>query len=155
VHSVRRPVSVLTGGIWDEYLVVPFAALDRPHAGLAILGNAAGTTAHAYGRFVPATEIDGVEIDGELTDIGRRFLCTRTTGRTRTTSVVVDLAAFPGDAPPEVRACHAVSITRCGGPSPERAAAGSIICKQWQFHAAVHNLLKLHRNGGLALIPSG
>jgi len=27
--------------------------------------------------------------------------------------------------------------------------------KQWQFHAAVHNLLKLHRNGGLALIPSG
>jgi len=71
-------VSVLTGGIWDEYLVVPFAALDRPHAGLAILGNAAGTTAHAYGRFVPATEIDGVQIDGELTDIGRRFLCTRT-----------------------------------------------------------------------------
>jgi len=27
--------------------------------------------------------------------------------------------------------------------------------KQWQFHAAVHNLLKLHRNGGLTLIPSG
>jgi len=73
VHSVRRPVSVLTGGIWDEYLVLPFAALDRPPAKLAILGNAAGTTARAYGRFFPATEIDGVEIDGELTDIGRRF----------------------------------------------------------------------------------
>ena len=27
--------------------------------------------------------------------------------------------------------------------------------KQWKFQAAVHNLLKLHRNGGLALIPSG
>jgi transposase len=27
--------------------------------------------------------------------------------------------------------------------------------KQWQFGCAVHNLLKLHRNGGLALIPSG
>jgi hypothetical protein len=26
---------------------------------------------------------------------------------------------------------------------------------QWRFHCAVHNLLKLHRNGGLALIPSG
>ena len=27
--------------------------------------------------------------------------------------------------------------------------------KQWKFQAAVHNLLKLHRNGGLALIPNG
>ncbi|MCA1701364.1 MAG: transposase, partial [Actinobacteria bacterium] len=27
--------------------------------------------------------------------------------------------------------------------------------KQWQFQATVHNLLKLYRNGGLALIPTG
>ena len=26
---------------------------------------------------------------------------------------------------------------------------------QWRFHCAVHNLLKLHRAGGLALIPTG
>jgi transposase len=26
---------------------------------------------------------------------------------------------------------------------------------QWRFGCAIHNLLKLHRNGGLALIPSG
>jgi transposase len=26
---------------------------------------------------------------------------------------------------------------------------------QWQFGCAIHNLLKLHRNGGLALIPTG
>jgi hypothetical protein len=26
---------------------------------------------------------------------------------------------------------------------------------QWRFHCAVHNLLKLHRNGGIALIPTG
>jgi transposase len=26
---------------------------------------------------------------------------------------------------------------------------------QWQFECAVHNLLKLHRNGGLVLIPTG
>ncbi len=26
---------------------------------------------------------------------------------------------------------------------------------QWRFHCAIHNLLKLHRNGGLALIPTG
>lgn len=27
--------------------------------------------------------------------------------------------------------------------------------KQWQFGCAIHNLLKLHRNGGLVLIPTG
>ncbi|HMJ36877.1 MAG TPA: IS1182 family transposase [Baekduia sp.] len=27
--------------------------------------------------------------------------------------------------------------------------------QQWRFHCAIHNLLKLHRNGGLALIPTG
>ena len=26
---------------------------------------------------------------------------------------------------------------------------------QWRLHCAIHNLLKLHRNGGLALIPTG
>jgi len=26
---------------------------------------------------------------------------------------------------------------------------------QWQFGCTIHNLLKLHRNGGLALIPTG
>ena len=27
--------------------------------------------------------------------------------------------------------------------------------EQWRFHCAIHNLLKLHRNGGLALLPRG
>ncbi|MEJ7798159.1 MAG: fused MFS/spermidine synthase [Solirubrobacteraceae bacterium] len=73
VHSVRRPGSYLTGNIWDEYMIVPFAAQDRPPRRIAILGNAAGTTARAYGHYFPATQIDGVEIDGELSEIGRRY----------------------------------------------------------------------------------
>ena len=27
--------------------------------------------------------------------------------------------------------------------------------EQWRFHCAIHNLLKLHRNGGLALLAPG
>jgi spermidine synthase len=85
VHSVRRPGSYLTGNIWDEYMIVPFAAQDRPPGRVAILGNAAGTTARAYGHFFPRTQIDGVEIDGELTEIGRRFFDMRAPGlRTHT-----------------------------------------------------------------------
>ena len=73
VHSVFVPGTVLTGGIWDEYLVAPFTVLDEPPDDIAILGNAAGTTARAYAELFPQTRIDGVEIDGELTEIGRRY----------------------------------------------------------------------------------
>ena len=40
-------------------LVLPLAALGRPPERLAILGNAAGTTARAYGHYFPDTVIDG------------------------------------------------------------------------------------------------
>ncbi|HEX8157444.1 MAG TPA: fused MFS/spermidine synthase [Solirubrobacteraceae bacterium] len=73
VHSLRRPGTYLTDNYWDEMLVLPFAALHGPPRSIAILGNAAGTTARAYGHFFPDTRIDSVEIDGELTGIGRRF----------------------------------------------------------------------------------
>jgi spermidine synthase len=73
IHSLRRPGTVLTGNYWDEFLVTPLAVLDRVPRRVAILGNAAGTTARAYGRLFPRTAVDGVEIDGELTEIGRRY----------------------------------------------------------------------------------
>jgi len=73
VHSLWRPRSVLTDGVWDGYLVLPFAARATPPRSLAMLGNAAGTVSRAYERFFPATRIDGVEIDSDLTEIGRRY----------------------------------------------------------------------------------
>jgi spermidine synthase len=73
VHSLYRPGSYLTDGVWDGYLVVPFAARTDPPERIAVLGNAAGTTARAYGHYFPETEIDGVEIDAKLTELGKRF----------------------------------------------------------------------------------
>ena len=73
VHSLYRPGTYLTGDVWDGYLVLPFAGLRDPPERIAILGNAAGTTARAYGHYFPDTQVDGVEIDGELTEVGRRF----------------------------------------------------------------------------------
>ena len=85
VHSVYRPGSFLVGSYWDEHLVLPFTAApvftgangrDRgpgwPEQ-IAILGNAAGTVARAYGHYFPHTKVDAVEIDGQLTDIGREY----------------------------------------------------------------------------------
>ncbi len=73
VHSLYRPGSYLTGDYWDGHLVLPFAGRARPPRRIAILGNGAGTVARAYGRFFSATAVDAVEIDGELTELGRRF----------------------------------------------------------------------------------
>jgi spermidine synthase len=72
VHSVWREDSVLTGGIWDAFLAVP-TLLEEPPERVAILGNAGGTVARAYGAFYPEAVIDGVEIDPSVTDVGERW----------------------------------------------------------------------------------
>ena len=73
IHSLLKPGSYLTGRYWDGLIVLPFAALTAEPKRVAILGNAAGTAARMYGHYFPRARVDGVEIDGELTDIGRRF----------------------------------------------------------------------------------
>ena len=50
-HSIYKRDTVLTGDVWDGHLVLPFVGRDDPPGRVAILGNAAGTTARAYGRF--------------------------------------------------------------------------------------------------------
>jgi spermidine synthase len=72
VHSVYRPGRWLTDNYWDEMLVLPLATGTPPRS-VAILGNAAGTTARAYGHYFPQARVDGVEIDPALTDVGRRL----------------------------------------------------------------------------------
>ncbi len=72
VHSIWRPDTVLTGGAWDMFLAVP-PLLGRPLERVAILGNAAGTTARALAQFEPQARVDGVELDPEVSRVGRRF----------------------------------------------------------------------------------
>jgi spermidine synthase len=74
VHSLYRPGSYLTGDYWDGHLVLSAAASDRPPRRIAILGNAGGTVARSFAHFFPATAVDAVEIDAELTELGRRYL---------------------------------------------------------------------------------
>ena len=73
VHSVWRADTVLTGGVWDAFLAVPLL-LDRPPERLAVLGNAGGTVARAFGEHWPEVDIDGVEIDPAVTDVGYDLL---------------------------------------------------------------------------------
>jgi spermidine synthase len=74
IHSLYRPHTVLTGDVWDGHLVLGWATgRSRAPRRVAVLGNAAGTTARAYEELFPRTRVDGVEIDGELSEIGRRY----------------------------------------------------------------------------------
>jgi spermidine synthase len=72
-HSEYNPGTALTGNYWDGHIVLPFAGPAEPPRRVAILGNAAGTMSRAYEEFFPTTRVDGVEIDSELSEIGRRY----------------------------------------------------------------------------------
>ncbi len=71
VHSLYTPQEWLVGGYWDEMLALATTARGGEPASVAILGNAAGTTARAIGHYYPGTRVDAVEIDGDLTEVGK------------------------------------------------------------------------------------
>jgi spermidine synthase len=83
VHSLWRPESVLTGGVWDTFLALP-SLIGREPERMAVLGNAGGTVARAYGVYYPETAIDGVEIDPAVTDVGERWFGMRENRRLTT-----------------------------------------------------------------------
>jgi spermidine synthase len=97
IHSLYRPGSFLTGGYWDDFLGLPFASGAGTPRRIAILGDAAGTIARAYGHYFPHTRVDAVELDGELTNIGRRYF--HLSGP--------DLHTYTADARPWLRASQA------------------------------------------------
>ena len=65
--------SVLTGGEWDMFLVVP-PLVAHPVRNALVLGNAGGSTARALAALYPRLAIDGVEIDPAVTEAARRYL---------------------------------------------------------------------------------
>jgi len=72
VHSAYRPGVWLTGNYWDDMLASCLAGGSEPSS-VAILGSAAGTTARQIGHYFPDTRVDAVEIDGDLTQVGREL----------------------------------------------------------------------------------
>jgi spermidine synthase len=74
VHSLWRPGSYLTDDYWDGMVVLPAVGGRVEPRRIAILGNAGGTVARAFGHYFPRTAVDAVEIDGELTSLGQRYL---------------------------------------------------------------------------------
>ncbi len=76
IHSIYEPGSVLTGHLYDYFLLAPYFAAQPP-AGpqprLAVVGLAAGTMAHQYTAVYGPVPVDGVEIDPAIIAVARRF----------------------------------------------------------------------------------
>jgi hypothetical protein len=79
IHSIYHPAGGFYGGTWDLFLAAPY--FNAPVAGesleprsLAIVGLAAGTIAVQYTAvFGPDVAIDGIEIDPDIVEVGRRY----------------------------------------------------------------------------------
>jgi spermidine synthase len=75
-HSIYNPNRVLTGGPWDYWLVAPYfndGFKPSDMKSMAMIGSAAGTAAHIFTEVYGPLPVDGVEIDPEIVDVGRRF----------------------------------------------------------------------------------
>ena len=76
VHSAYRPGSVLSGGVWDYFLLAPYFT-DVPDPmeidSVCMIGLAAGTAAKEYTAIYGPVAIDGVELDPDVVEAGRRF----------------------------------------------------------------------------------
>ena len=71
-HSIWRRNQVLTGGYWDQFLLAP-ALHGGTFRSLAMIGYAGGTVGRAYGTYWPNVNIQGIELDPEVTSVGRRY----------------------------------------------------------------------------------
>ncbi len=78
VHSIYNPDRVLTFGPWDYFMVAPYFnnapfTLQQVH-NVCVIGLGAGTIPHDFTRtYGPSVSIDGVEIDGDIVNMGRRY----------------------------------------------------------------------------------
>jgi spermidine synthase len=73
VHSVWYPHGrVLTGGYWDQFLLAPVVHGPGLRS-LAMIGYAGGTVGREYGAFWPSVNVLGIELDPQVTAIGRRY----------------------------------------------------------------------------------
>lgn len=72
IHSLKRPGTVLTGGYWDELLVLGHLS-GRAPGRVLILGNAGGTVATAMRALDPDVHVDAVDYDEQLAELGKRW----------------------------------------------------------------------------------
>lgn len=78
IHSVWHPTQRYFNGTWDMFLAAPYFSaqpqVSNPVNSLCVIGLAAGTISTQYTEvFGEGVQIDGIEIDPEIVEVGRRY----------------------------------------------------------------------------------
>ena len=73
VHSLWRPDTVLTGGVWDAFVALP-VLLDRPASAWRCSATRAARSRARSASSGRNVVIDGVEIDPAVSEAGREYL---------------------------------------------------------------------------------
>jgi predicted membrane-bound spermidine synthase len=73
VHSIYNPRQLETGGPWDYFALGPTLASDSSPSRALIVGLAGGTAARQLRAAYPGIEVDGIEIDQKIVDVGREY----------------------------------------------------------------------------------
>jgi predicted membrane-bound spermidine synthase len=77
VHSIYKTDQLFFNGPWEQVVAAPFfnSAPISPESisDIAIVGLAAGTTVRDAALVFPNAEIDGIEIDPKIVEVGRKY----------------------------------------------------------------------------------
>ena len=73
VHSIYDPTTLYTHGYWDDVLLAPYFGSGHVPGRVALVGLAGGTVARQFTAIDGPIPIDGVELDGKIVDVGRRY----------------------------------------------------------------------------------
>ena len=75
VQSIYRKDGALTGMYYDYAMAAPFLAgvHDRGEMSILVLGNGSGTFATQCNRYFDNVTVEGVEIDGKITELAKEY----------------------------------------------------------------------------------
>lgn len=76
IHSVHHPQSILSRGIWDYFLLVPWFAAhpaDPAAAEVLLIGLAGGTVSSLWSDIYGPAPITGIELDPQILEVGYAY----------------------------------------------------------------------------------